>query len=81
MVFLPVRKCRIHTAPTAWHGARRNVFCVDYSVGGRWVSRRAGEPLQSRFKLAALRWPERDLVFDDGTVLPTLAFQDTAQAL
>ncbi|MDH1702995.1 MULTISPECIES: metallophosphoesterase [Comamonas] len=70
-----------HTAPTAWHGARRNVFCVDYSVGGRWVSRRAGEPLQSRFKLAALRWPERDLVFDDGTVLPTLAFQDTAPAL
>ena len=57
------------------------MFCVDYSVGGRWVSRRAGEPLQSRFKLAALRWPERDLVFDDGTVLPTLAFQDTAQAL
>ncbi|WP_370679039.1 metallophosphoesterase [Comamonas sp. GB3 AK4-5] len=65
------------TAPTAWHGLQRNVFCVDYSVGGRWVARRAGEPLQSRFKLAALRWPERQLVFDDGTQRPTLEFQAT----
>ena len=66
------------TAPTAWHGLHHNVFCVDYSVGGRWVARRAGEPLQQRFKLAALRWPERELVFDDGTTLPTQSFGTAA---
>ena len=27
-----------------------------------------------------LTWPERELVFDDGTVRPTLAFQDVPQA-
>jgi hypothetical protein len=42
------------------------VFCVDYSVGGRWNARLAGEDPQQRFKLAAMRWPERRLVFDDG---------------
>ena len=65
--------------PTSWHGAKRNVFCVDYSVGGRWVARRAGEPVQSRFKLAALRWPERTLVFDDGAESPTQDFLANTQ--
>ena len=49
-----------------WHGRNRNVFCVDYSVGGRWVSRRDGIVPLNTFRLAAMRWPERDLVFDDG---------------
>lgn len=55
-----------HTTPLSWHGLRGNVFCVDYSVGGRWVARLNGEDPQRRFKLAAMRWPERTLVFDDG---------------
>jgi len=55
----------------AWHGARNNVFCVDYSVGGRWRERSTGAEIGSRFKLAAMRWPERELVFDTGERLQT----------
>ncbi|MDO9481899.1 MAG: metallophosphoesterase [Hydrogenophaga sp.] len=49
-----------------WHGQRGNVFCVDYSAGGRWAERKAGTPPGRDFKLAALRWPEKTLQFDDG---------------
>jgi hypothetical protein len=48
------------------------VFCVDFSVGARWRDRKAGRPIEaSRFRLAALQWPERRLVFDSGQVLET----------
>lgn len=60
------------THPLHWHGQRRNVFCVDYSVGGRWRERKDGLPVGQNFKLAALRWPERVLQFDDGRRLLTL---------
>jgi len=59
--------------PVAWHGRRRNVFCVDYSVGARWRDRKARRAEQeSRFRLAALQWPERVLVFDSGERVPTV---------
>jgi hypothetical protein len=47
-------------------GPRGNVFCVDYSAGGRYAERArgGGPPWQTR--LAALRWPDCELVFDDG---------------
>lgn len=58
--------------PTAWHGKHRNVFCVDFSVGARWRDRAAARPIkQSRYRLAALQWPENRLVFDSGEVLAT----------
>ena len=63
-----------HIPPLAWHGQRHNVFCVDYSVGGRWVARRDGQPPTRDFKLAALRWPERELMFDDGSRALTEGF-------
>lgn len=52
-------------AHDAWHGPRHNVFCVDFSIGGRYRERSEG---RARFatRLAAVRWPERELVFDDG---------------
>ena len=53
-------------SPFAWHGKHRTALCIDYSVGGRWRARKDGEPLTKNFKLAALRWPEQSLVFDDG---------------
>lgn len=56
-------------APYAWHGAKHNVFCVDYSVGGRWQERKSNAPIGSMFKLAALRWPEEVIVFDTGEVI------------
>ena len=57
--------------PHAWHGAKNNVFCIDYSVGGRWRERSTDAAIGSRFKLAAMRWPERELVFDTGERLQT----------
>lgn len=62
-----------HIPPTAWHGKRHNVFCVDYSVGARWSERCKGHTSaqQSQFKLAALRWPEKTLVLDTGEQLRT----------
>ncbi|MDN5844443.1 MAG: metallophosphoesterase [Alcaligenaceae bacterium] len=57
---------------TAWHGRNHRVFCVDYSVGARWRDRKAGHPeRQTRFRLAALRWPECTLTYDNGERLAT----------
>lgn len=57
---------------TAWYGQHNKVFCVDYSVGARWRDRQAKRPIsQSKFKLGALCWPEKTLVFDDGTRVKT----------
>ena len=67
-----------HTSPLAWHGARGNVFCVDYSVGGRWTARKKGTPVGTEFKLAALRWPERVLQLDDGSSFETENFGQPA---
>jgi len=47
-------------------GARRNVFCVDFSVGGRYKERLNGGTSPWGARLAAVRWPERELVFDEG---------------
>ncbi len=65
--------------PFAWHGQQRNVFCVDYSVGARWAARKAGMPVDAQCKLAALRWPERTLVFDDGASVATTGFGGGAE--
>ena len=55
----------------AWMGKRKNVYCVDYSVGQLYAERRrnadAGE---FHGKLAALRFPEWEVHHDDGTVIP-----------
>jgi len=55
----------------AWMGPRKNVYCVDYSVGQRHAERRR-EPGHDKFhgKLAALRYPEWEVHHDDGTVIP-----------
>ncbi len=59
-------------APMAWHGKNHNVFCVDFSVGARWRDRKVNRAIdQSRFKLAALQWPENQVVFDSGEVFST----------
>ena len=55
-----------HTETFAdWTGPKRNVFCVDYSVGRRFVERAKGKANDFEGSLAALRWPERTLVFSD----------------
>ncbi len=54
--------------PTDWLGPRRNVFCVDFSVGARYEERKKGA---SRFDtmLCAMRWPERELWGEGGQVI------------
>ncbi|MEG0976749.1 MAG: metallophosphoesterase [Comamonas sp.] len=69
-----------HIAPTAWHGQLGNVFCMDFSVGARWTARLAGKSPEDDFKLAAMRWPERELVLDDGSRHATTQFMTSAEA-
>lgn len=53
--------------PETWHGARRNVFCLDFGVGARHRERALGRRADFQTRLGAVRWPERELVFDDGS--------------
>ena len=63
-----------NVAPTSWHGAKGNVFCVDFSVGGRYSERNKNLPYGTEANLAALRWPERTLMLEDGAVLDTSCY-------
>jgi len=51
--------------PLAWLGPRETVFCVDYSVGARYEERKKGVT-QFETRLAALRWPEREVWGEEG---------------
>lgn len=57
----------------SWVGKQRNVFCVDYGIGYKYLER-AAKKTKSKPRLAALRWPERTLMFDDGEVQATEDF-------
>lgn len=58
--------------PLAWHGKHNNVFCIDFSVGKRWKERCERITKNYSGRLAALRWPEKTLMFDDGVTLETI---------
>ncbi len=51
--------------PHQWLGAKKNVYCVDFSIGGLAEQRKAGKPLE-HYSLAAIRVPEWKVVHDDG---------------
>ena len=53
----------------AWMGKRKNVYCVDYSVGQRHKERQIAGEKEFKGKLAALRFPEWQVVHDDGTTI------------
>jgi hypothetical protein len=57
-------------APTAWLGPDSNVFCVDYSIGGRYEERKRGRSGSHHTALMAMRWPERELWGELGRVEP-----------
>ena len=57
-------------APNQWLGPRQRAFCVDFSVGVRYRERPLAAGIGWRGRLGAVRWPERELVFDDGERLP-----------
>jgi hypothetical protein len=56
-----------------WFGARRNVFCVDFAVGARYKERAVNRDATFECRLGAVRWPERELVFDHGKRVPLAA--------
>jgi hypothetical protein len=51
-------------------GPKRNAYCVDYSVGYRNVARAKGDVTKRNTALAAMRYPEHELMLDDGTRVP-----------
>lgn len=56
-----------NTKHNEWHGLKKNVFCVDYSIGASWRSRHREIRAPSHFfYLAALRWPENELMLNTG---------------
>ena len=59
----------------SWHGNKNNVFCIDYSVGGRFVERNMNWTLGEKTALAALRWPENEIVLDNGQKYQTKNFK------
>src|SRR5690606_28347029 len=58
--------------PLQWFGYKQNVFCIDYSVGKRYLDRQQQREFSN--KLAALRWPEKQVVFEDGSTYLTHGF-------
>ena len=55
--------------PLAWFGRHKNVFCVDYSVGKRYQDRQKMQPFSNQ--IGALRFPEMQLMLEDGTLFET----------
>jgi hypothetical protein len=53
-------------SPAQWLGPGNNVYCVDFSVGGR-----ANGHSPEKCRLAAVRWPEATVMFDDGEEIAT----------
>ncbi len=47
-------------------GPLQNAYCIDYSAGHRNVERAQGRAYSLHTALAALRFPEKELVLDDG---------------
>ncbi|AUZ05578.2 MULTISPECIES: metallophosphoesterase [Vitreoscilla] len=59
-----------------WFGAQKNVYCIDFSVGARWRDRRSDiAESQSKYHLAALRWPEQTVMLENGQTFATTSFQ------
>lgn len=65
----------------SWHGKKNNVFCVDYSVGGRFKERNSKKTLGGDTTLAALRWPENELMLEHGEVIKTTNFRNSPNSI
>lgn len=62
-------------SPFEWHGLKRNVFCVDFSVGARFKER-LNNKIGENTHLAALRWPEKILMLENGEVISTQKYME-----
>jgi hypothetical protein len=52
-----------------WLGPRANAYCMDFGVGARYRERAEGRRAGFRTRLGAVRWPEREVVTDDGACI------------
>ncbi|HEL3014609.1 TPA: metallophosphoesterase [Stenotrophomonas maltophilia] len=52
-----------NSSPESWLGPRQNVMCIDWCAGLRWRERTEGIRAFTG-RLGALRWPEREIVYD-----------------
>jgi hypothetical protein len=50
-----------------WTGAADTAFCIDYCIGGRFAERRWFPQQPYRSRLGAVRWPEREVLFENGS--------------
>lgn len=50
--------------------AHHSTFCVDFSAGSRYRQRILNHPKPFHGRLAAMRWPERELIFDGDVPAP-----------
>lgn len=50
--------------PGPYMADHHRAFCIDFSAGARYRQRMAGHEPPYHGRLAAIRWPERQLVFD-----------------
>jgi hypothetical protein len=55
-----------YSLPNGESRGHESAFCVDFGVGKRWTQRRAANRVDGPWRLAAIRFPERLVVFDDG---------------
>lgn len=46
--------------------SKTRAFCVDFGVARRWVPKQAGDDDPMKWRLAAIRYPELEVVFDNG---------------
>lgn len=57
-----------YSVPEEASRGNESSFCNDYGIGKRWTERRQGKKESYQTKLAALRWPEKKIVFDSGEI-------------
>ncbi len=48
----------------------QKAICVDYGVARRWVPKDPGDSSPNKWRLAALRFPEMQIAFDNGDIEP-----------
>ncbi|MBR7059066.1 MAG: metallophosphoesterase [Neisseriaceae bacterium] len=73
-----VQKSLFSEDANQWLGKKKNIFCVDFSIGALWKSRMNQAMISSQnCRLSALRLPEKILVFNNGETSATQGFKQT----
>ncbi len=57
-----------YSQPYGQPRGQSRAICVDYGVGRRWIPKDPGDRSPDKWRLAAIRYPELQIVFDNGDV-------------